>query len=86
MKILAAADIHGNHQVYDWLVDLALLRRPDALILAGDLFGYPDGYDTVESAQEADRDLVLSALGRLDMPAGVEPQRSRQSRRQPRKR
>lgn len=22
MKILAAADIHGNHQVYDWLVEL----------------------------------------------------------------
>jgi Icc-related predicted phosphoesterase len=68
MKILAAADIHGNHQVYDWLVELALLRKPDALVLAGDLFGYPDGYDTIESAQEADREQVLSALGRLDVP------------------
>lgn len=68
MKILAAADIHGQHQVYDWLVELALLRKPDVLILAGDLFGYPDGYDTVESAQEADRERVLSALQRLDLP------------------
>lgn len=68
MVILAAADIHGRHEVYDWLVDQALARRPAALVLAGDLFGYPDDDDTVEAAQEKDRERMLVALARLPQP------------------
>ena len=68
MRILAAADIHGRHDVYDWLVDVARARHPFAVILAGDLLGCPDGFDTPESAQEFDRHRVLEALDRLAQP------------------
>ena len=68
VRILAAADIHGRHDVYDWLVDAARSQDPSAVILAGDLLGFPDGFKTVETAQEADRHLVLAALGRLTQP------------------
>ena len=68
MRILAAADIHGRHDVYAWLVDVARERQPFAVVLAGDLFGYPDGFETVEIAQEADRHQVLAALERLTQP------------------
>ena len=36
MRILAAADIHGSLEVYQWLIEQTPLA--DALILAGDLF------------------------------------------------
>jgi uncharacterized protein len=42
MRILAAADIHGSLEVYQWLTEQSPLA--DALILAGDLFDadFPD--------------------------------------------
>src|SRR3974390_335204 len=36
MRILAAADIHGSLEVYQWLTERSALA--DGLILAGDLF------------------------------------------------
>jgi len=68
MQILAAADLHGSHDVYRWLVDLAATRRPDVIVLAGDLFGFPDGYKNVVDAQLADRELVLDHLLQFDQP------------------
>jgi Icc-related predicted phosphoesterase len=68
MRILAASDIHGRYEVYDWLVHLAISEHADAVVLAGDLLGYPDGYESVEAAQAADRDQVHSRLARLDLP------------------
>lgn len=32
MQILAAADLHGNHDVYEWLVTAAAERRPDVVV------------------------------------------------------
>jgi len=68
VRVLASADIHGHHEVYDWLVTVAQTREVSAVILAGDLLGYPDGYETPELAQEADREPVLKILGRLSQP------------------
>ena len=68
MRILAAADLHGKHEVYEWLVAVAAARDPDVVVLAGDLLGFPHGYDTVAAAQAADRELVLKHLSRLGRP------------------
>ena len=68
MQILAAADLHGSHDVYEWLVATAAVRRPDVVVLAGDLLGVPDGYETVAAAQRADRDRVRGHLASLGRP------------------
>ena len=68
MRILAASDLHGQYEVYDWLVDVALSEHAEVVVLAGDLLGYPDGYQSVAAAQEADRDQVHRRLGRLEVP------------------
>jgi len=62
MRVLASADLHGFWDVYGWLVNVALAEEPDGVVLAGDLLGFPDGYDTVEEAQAAD---ALDAVARL---------------------
>jgi uncharacterized protein len=66
--VLACADIHGYQQVYEWLAAVATERRPDAVVLAGDLFGFPDGYPTIEAAQEAEGSKVAALLERLQLP------------------
>jgi len=68
MRILAASDIHGRHDVYRWLVRLTADRCPDALLLAGDLLGVPDGFETVEAAQQSDAAAIGSILGALSLP------------------
>lgn len=68
MRIIALADVHGHHEVYDWLIDLAVAEHPDAVVLAGDLLGCPDDCDTVEEAQAADRLQVLSRLSEIKSP------------------
>jgi len=47
---------------------VAASARPAAIVLAGDLFGYPDGYATVEEAQRADSDLLSGMLEPLGIP------------------
>jgi len=69
MKILAASDIHGHHAVYEWLVHEARTLGVDALILAGDLLGFPDGHDIIEDAHRADAATITSILH--DTPAPV---------------
>jgi Icc-related predicted phosphoesterase len=54
MRVLACADIHGHQGVYVWLAAVVVERHPDAVVLAGDLFGFPDEYATIEEAQEAE--------------------------------
>ena len=54
MRILAASDLHGNHAVYEWLAQTARRKSVSLIVLAGNLLGCPDGYATVEAAQEAD--------------------------------
>ena len=68
MQILAAADLHGNHDVYEWLIMVAGVHGPDVVVLAGDLLGFSDGYESVAAAQEVDRDLVLGYLAKFERP------------------
>jgi len=64
MRILAAADIHGVREVYEWLGVAAKKECADALILAGDLLPM----DTPE-ALRADADWIVSLLTALRRPA-----------------
>jgi len=68
MKILAASDIHGNHDTYRWLASLAGERAVQALVLAGDLLGFPEEFDEVEDAQAADAERIAAILGDLPVP------------------
>ncbi len=68
MRILAAADLHGNHEVWEWLVRTAAAEHPDVVVLAGDLLGTPDDYASVLDAQRADRARVLAHLAQLQQP------------------
>jgi Icc-related predicted phosphoesterase len=67
MRVLAAADVHGRRAVYDWLLAAARAHRVDALILAGDLLGCPEGFGTPEESQRHD----ACALAQLLDTAGV---------------
>ena len=67
-RILAGSDIHGSHFVYKWLVQKAHENSVDVLVLAGDLLGCPDGYDTVEDAQRQDASAIVRILQRTRVP------------------
>ncbi len=68
MRLLASADLHGFWDVYEWLVNVALVQEPEGVVLAGDLLGFPDGYDTVEEAQAADACEVVARLSAIRCP------------------
>jgi Icc-related predicted phosphoesterase len=65
MKVLALADLHGEYQTYEWMAEVAARTHPDVLVLAGDLLGFPDGFDDVELAQKEDAKRLLSFLDNL---------------------
>ena len=68
MRILACADIHGSEDVYTWLASVVIERRPEVLVLAGDLFGFPDGYPTVETAQQAQGEKITDIICKAQVP------------------
>ena len=68
MRLLASADIHGIHEMYDWLVHKVVVESPDAVVLAGDLFGWGGDGSTVEEGQDADRLQVLHRLSEIQCP------------------
>jgi Icc-related predicted phosphoesterase len=68
MKILASADIHGDWSVYEWLLDVAADQYIDAIVLAGDLLGCPDGFDTPEDAQRHESEWVNGLLAQSVCP------------------
>ncbi len=68
MRLIALADVHGYHKVYDWLVDLVGVEDPDAVVLAGDLLGWGGDCNTNEEAQAADRLQVLHRLSEIKRP------------------
>jgi len=68
MRILAASDIHGRHDTFRWLAELLRHGDADALVLAGDLLGVPNGFETVEAAQESDASVVATLLESLAVP------------------
>ncbi len=63
MLILAAADLHGAMDVYGWLRASAAEHRPDAVVLAGDLFAGAPG-----PGQRAQAPRIVAALKRFAAP------------------
>jgi len=68
MRVLGMSDLHGYHEVYHAIPDLVRRHAVEAVILAGDLLGEPEGYDTIESAQRADAAVLVEILRRLPVP------------------
>ncbi len=63
VRILAAADIHGDLNVYEWLVQVATEDQANLIILAGDLFAAD-----WEDEQRKQAGEIISVLG-----SGVSP-------------
>jgi Icc-related predicted phosphoesterase len=68
MRVLAAADIHGRSRVYEWLLNVVGQYRVEALLLAGDLLGCPDGFDTPEDAQRHEARALTALLETAAVP------------------
>lgn len=68
MKILAISDLHGYHAFYRALPDVARTHGADLIVLAGDLLGYPDGYQDIQEAQRADAQAIIRTLQPLQIP------------------
>jgi len=68
MQLLMSADLHGKWSVFDWLLTVARERCVDAIVLAGDLLGCPDGFDTPEKAQQHDAARVNELLAGVGIP------------------
>ena len=67
MKLLLSSDLHGNHDAYRWLA-VTSRESSDAVVLAGDLLGCPDGYDSLEAAQISDAEAVFALLAGCGVP------------------
>ena len=68
MRVLAAADVHGKWPVYQWLVTVARERHVQAMVLAGDLLGCPDGFDTPQLAQQHEARILVQFLEGARVP------------------
>jgi Icc-related predicted phosphoesterase len=68
MRVLASADVHGRWPVYQWLVMVAREQRVQAIVLAGDLLGCPDGFDTPQQAQEHEARILVEFLEGTQVP------------------
>ncbi len=68
MRLLASADLHGKYSVYEWLGRTAFEHHVDAIVLAGDLFGCPDGFASPEAAQEHEAQMIAEFLDRTGFP------------------
>lgn len=68
MRVLASADVHGRWAVYEWLLTVAREQRVESIVLAGDLLGCPDGFDTPEDAQRHDATALIRLLETAPVP------------------
>jgi Icc-related predicted phosphoesterase len=68
VRILASADLHGARPVYDWLLTIASKHPVDVIVLAGDLLGYPDGFDSPEAAQQDEARVTVRMLTTAPAP------------------
>lgn len=68
MKILASADIHGDHRSLQWVIDMSDKYDPDVVVLAGDLLGSPSEFKSVQEAQLADAQRTSSILEHIRCP------------------
>ena len=62
MRVLASADVHGRWSVYLWLMTIAREQHVEAIVLAGDLLGGLDGFDTPEQAQRHEAGMLIELL------------------------
>ena len=68
MQILASADLHGDLDIYEWLVGVAVNTKPDVLVMAGDLLNGSGVFGTVEEAQRANALEILNIISRVNQP------------------
>jgi Icc-related predicted phosphoesterase len=69
VRILAAADLHGHLDLYDWLIRCSSETGPDALVLAGDLLATQgDHPGPIEAAHAECARLVVERLERVAAP------------------
>ncbi len=69
MKLLAAADFHGDLEIYAWLVQCAQECRPDAVILGGDLLAArPDHPGPIQASHGECASRVVDLLSTIDVP------------------
>jgi Icc-related predicted phosphoesterase len=68
MRILAAADFHGQWPVYDWLLTAAREERVEAIVLAGDLLSGAEGFDSVEESQLHEARMLTDLLDSAGVP------------------
>ncbi len=69
MRVLAAADFHGDSDIYTWLVRCAEETAPDAVVLAGDLLAArPDHPGPIEEAHRESAATILDLLRRIKAP------------------
>jgi Icc-related predicted phosphoesterase len=68
MWLLMSADLHGKWPVINWLLGVARERHVDAIVLAGDLLGCPDGFDSPEEAQRHDASMLNELLDGAGIP------------------
>lgn len=54
--------------IYDWLLAVARERHVEAIVLAGDLLGCPDGFRTPEEAQRQEARVLTDLLGTAGVP------------------
>ena len=68
MRVLASADVHGRLAVYEWLLTIARDHEVEAILLAGDLLGCQDGFDTPEDAQRHEAQTLTDLLEAACVP------------------
>lgn len=68
MRILAGADFHGSLDHYRWFLGEARDLQAEALILAGDLFGYADEDDDPDEDQRLNAAQIKDLFRSCDPP------------------
>jgi len=69
MKLIAAADFHGDLEIFEWLVQCVRNHSPDAVVLAGDLLAAArDHAGPIEDAHRACASMVVGILSTIDVP------------------
>jgi Icc-related predicted phosphoesterase len=68
MRVLASGDVHGRWPVYRWLLTVAQEYHVEAIVLAGDLLGCLDGFDTPEEAQRHEASMLIELLEGAAVP------------------